>query len=94
MRVPVIASDVGGIPTVVDSGRTGVLVPPRDPDALARAIVRVLTQPELAAELSRAGRELVTARFTWESRVEATARVFESLVATETTDQPPANANV
>ncbi len=48
---PVVATSVGGLPEVVDEGRSGFVVPPRDPDALAAAIVRVLREPGLAAAM-------------------------------------------
>ena len=55
--LPVIASDVGGLPEVLDRGRAGVLVPPADADALAVAIERLLASPHEAARLTGAGHE-------------------------------------
>lgn len=54
---PVVASAVGGLPEAVRDGETGLLVPARDPDALASAILRLLRDPALARELGRRGRE-------------------------------------
>jgi glycosyltransferase involved in cell wall biosynthesis len=51
-RVPVVATAVGGVTELVESGRTGLLVPPRDPDALADAIEQVLTNRELSERLA------------------------------------------
>jgi phosphatidylinositol alpha-mannosyltransferase len=53
---PVVASDIPGYREVVDDGVEGILVPPRDPEALAAALVRVLRDPGLAERLGRAGR--------------------------------------
>jgi colanic acid/amylovoran biosynthesis glycosyltransferase len=61
--VPVVATDIVGIPEVVRDGETGLLVPPDDPPALAAAIARLVRDPELARELAAAGRALVAERF-------------------------------
>ncbi|NWG74716.1 MAG: glycosyltransferase family 4 protein [Rubrivivax sp.] len=53
--VPVVSTRVGGVPFVVDDGETALLVPPGDPDAMARAIVRLLRDPALAKRLRDAG---------------------------------------
>jgi glycosyltransferase involved in cell wall biosynthesis len=74
---PVIASDVGGIPEVVQHGRTGLLVPPRDPVALADAIVRLLLDHPLADVLGRAGHDLVHERFCIERMVRATETIYD-----------------
>jgi glycosyltransferase involved in cell wall biosynthesis len=60
---PLVATAVGAVPAVVDDGVTGRLVPSRDPDALAAAIVELLRAPELARQLGQAGRELVERAF-------------------------------
>ena len=76
---PIVASRVGGIPEVVADGDTGLLVPPRDPDALARGIRRLLTDPALAGRFARAGRTRVEQRFTTERMVAETLAVYERL---------------
>jgi phosphatidyl-myo-inositol alpha-mannosyltransferase len=55
--VPVVATDIPGYREVVSDGIEGLLVPPRDPEALAAGLVRVLTESGLAARLGEAGRE-------------------------------------
>lgn len=52
---PVVASRVGGIPEAVVEGQTGLLVPPEDPQALARAVIRLCADPQEAARLGQAG---------------------------------------
>ena len=54
--LPVAATAVGGNPEVVETGTTGLLVPPRHPAALASAVARLWTEPELCARMGKAGR--------------------------------------
>jgi glycosyltransferase involved in cell wall biosynthesis len=61
--VPVVASDLSGIPELVDDGATGLLVPPRDPEALASALRRLGDEPALRERMGRAGREKVEREF-------------------------------
>ncbi|MHB8400013.1 MAG: glycosyltransferase [Candidatus Limnocylindrales bacterium] len=60
---PVVASNVGGIPEMVEDGVTGLLVPPRDAAALAAAIVRLLRDHPFADTIARTGHDLVPDRF-------------------------------
>jgi glycosyltransferase involved in cell wall biosynthesis len=60
---PVVASDVQGLPEIIDSGRTGLLVPPGDATALASAVAKLLDDPGLAARLADAGRREAADRF-------------------------------
>ncbi len=55
--LPCVGTRVGGAPEAVEDGVTGLLVPPRDPQALAQAILKVVGDPQLAARLGEAGRE-------------------------------------
>jgi len=75
--LPVVATAAGGIPEAVEDGRTGRVVPVRDPDALAAALVEVLTDPERQRSLGAAGRLRFLERFTADRMVEATLRVYE-----------------
>jgi glycosyltransferase involved in cell wall biosynthesis len=59
MARPVVATAVGGNLDVLEDGVTALLVPPREPEALAAAIARLLTSPEEAARLGRAARRKV-----------------------------------
>ena len=78
--VPVVATRVGGIPEAVEDGTTGVLVPPRDPAALARAIGLVLADPELAGRLGEAGRQRVARHFALERVVRQTEALYVGLL--------------
>jgi glycosyltransferase involved in cell wall biosynthesis len=72
---PVVASAVGGLAHAVVEGRTGLLVSPEDPDALARALARVIEDPALRESLGDAGPGRVAEGFLAEQMVEA----YESL---------------
>jgi starch synthase len=76
----VVASRVGGIPEVVDDGRTGLLVPPSDPGLLAAAVNRLLDDPGLAAQMGRAGRRRVSAEFSWRAIAEQTVALYETVI--------------
>jgi len=78
--VPVVATRVGGTPEAVQDGVTGILVPPRDSDALARAIGRLLEDRDLAVRFGRSGRRRVEDRFSTERMVRATERLYGSLI--------------
>ena len=80
---PVVASAVGGIPEMIDHGRTGLLVPPRDPEALAGSIVRLLADPAYADRLGREGRGLVEERFCSELMVREVESIYDEAVADE-----------
>jgi glycosyltransferase involved in cell wall biosynthesis len=69
--LPIAATHCGAIPEVAPHGETSLLVPPRDPDALAHALVRILTDSNLAAQLGTAGKQRVR-RYGWS----AAARAF------------------
>jgi len=83
----VVASAVGGIPEVVDDGRTGLLVPydESDPAAfaagLAARMAELLADPDRAAEMGRAGRERVLAEFGWPAIARQTVDVYAQVLA-------------
>jgi glycosyltransferase involved in cell wall biosynthesis len=74
---PVVASAVGGIPEMIENGRTGLLVPPHDAAALADAIVRLLTDHPYADILARGGHDLVHERFCVELMVHAVEEIYD-----------------
>jgi len=61
--LPVVASDLSGIPELVEDGRTGILVPPGDAEALADALVRLAGDAGLRARMGEAGTQKVLAEF-------------------------------
>ena len=73
----VVATRAGGIPSVIADGRTGLLVPPRDADALAGAIERLLAQADQRAALGAAARAESVALRTWETVAERFEQVYD-----------------
>jgi len=80
--VPVVATRVGGTAEVVDDGVTGLLVPPGDAAALAKAIEQLLAEPESARRLGRAGRQRVIQEFSLERMVRQTEQLYLRLLRT------------
>jgi len=76
----VIATPVGGIPTVIEDGKTGLLVPVRDTAALRAAIERALGDPKLRRRLGRAARKRVEGYCSWNRVTDATLAVYASAV--------------
>jgi glycosyltransferase involved in cell wall biosynthesis len=72
---PVVATNGGGVPEIVEDGITGLLVPMGDAPAMAQALAHLLDHPEAAALMGRQGRARVIAQFT----VQKTARMVESV---------------
>lgn len=77
--LPVIASNVGGLPEVVEDGVTGILVPPGDAKALAGAIIRLLSDADLRRRLAQAGQARVRSEFTIDRIVDRTLAIYESV---------------
>jgi glycogen synthase len=78
----VVATPVGGIPSLVEDGVTGLLVPVGDPEALRAAIDRLLADPELRRRLGRAARERVSELCSWDRVVDETLSAYRAAVLT------------
>jgi glycosyltransferase involved in cell wall biosynthesis len=77
--IPVIATNVGGIPEIVLQGETGVLVPPNDPPSLTEALIRLLRQPECCTLLGNAGRKRCEMHFSVAAHVQRVIAVYDEL---------------
>ena len=77
---PVVATNVGGIPEVVESSNCGILVDPWDEYALAEAIFSLLEDESLRNELGRNGRKAVENRYSWDIIAEKIERVYQEIV--------------
>jgi glycosyltransferase involved in cell wall biosynthesis len=79
MELPVVASAAGGIPEAVRDGETGILVPPGNPPALAKALIQLGRNPSLRLQYGRAGRRLVEAHFDWQKNMTAMEDLVQRL---------------
>lgn len=77
---PVVASRVGGLRESVIDGKTGLLVPPRDPSALADALRRLIEDPELAASMGQVGRKRAMAEFSIRVTAERNIQLYRKLL--------------
>lgn len=76
---PLVATEVDGTPEVVTNEKTGLLVAPANPVALAAAIERVFDNPELASRLASSGRDFVHENFAVQRQIEQTAALYSEL---------------
>jgi len=80
--VPVVATNVGGIPEIVSDQESALLVPPRDVPAMSAAIQRILDEPDFAQRLVDRSRELIRLRHAPEARVQRLLEIYESCRST------------
>lgn len=76
---PVIGTEVGGIPEIIKGGVNGLLVPPRDPSSLSRAIQKLLNNPEQAKYMGQRGRQMLEKHFTISKMVKKYEELYERL---------------
>ena len=69
-KLPVVASRGGAIPENIEDGVTGKLVPVKNPDALAKAIISVLEDPANAEKRAKAAKSVIQKKFSWEKAAE------------------------
>lgn len=81
LGLPSLVTPVGGIPTMVDHDRTGLIVPPRDPVALAEGLLRLLREPDTASRLGRAARERYRQRYTTATMTSTLETLFAGIAA-------------
>lgn len=76
--VPVISTTGGALPEVV--GNAGIVVPPADADALAKAIIKILDNPDMAQHMAAAGYKRVQEHFTWKRAAEKTVEAYQEAI--------------
>ncbi|MBI4051317.1 MAG: glycosyltransferase family 4 protein [Elusimicrobia bacterium] len=77
---PVVATAIDGIKEAVLPGETALLVPPRDPDALAAGILKVLEDPEFSRQLGKRGRQHLEKNFSLDRMLRETQMVYEDVL--------------
>jgi glycosyltransferase involved in cell wall biosynthesis len=83
-RVPVVAANASSLPEIIRDGQEGLLVPPRDPAALAEAVIRLALDPGLRRRLGEAGRSRVLNEFSAARMIDSFEEVLDSVVNAET----------
>ncbi len=81
VELPVVATAVGGVPEVIVNGVDGMLVPPRNPELLANAMEKVLTDQQLANRLGKRARQKIEKNYSIEKYANRILEIFEELVA-------------
>ena len=76
----VVASDIGGIPMMVENDETGILVKPQDTGSLKEGLRRALSDPDLQRKLGNNGRKLVEEKFDISKTVDELTRMYEGLM--------------
>jgi glycosyltransferase involved in cell wall biosynthesis len=82
--LPVVSTAVGGIPELVLNGRTGLLVPSRDPQSLATCLIQILRSPQLRREMGSAAQARALSQFSSERMVGSMRATYESLLQIRT----------
>lgn len=80
LKVPIIATNVGGIPEIISHEETGMLVPPDDPKKLKEIITKLLSNKELTEKLANNGFDFVMNNFTWEVLLPKYIKFYEKLL--------------
>ena len=80
LKIPVVATSVGGIPELIEHEKNGLLVNPNDPDQLTNSVNEMLENKEKAARITNAGYDFVTDNLTWEILLPKYVKFYEDLV--------------
>ena len=82
LNVPVVATNVGGIPELIKDNETGILVPSENPDKLANAVNELLSDKQKAKRLANNGNKFVKSNMTWDIILPKYIQFYEELLAT------------
>jgi glycosyltransferase involved in cell wall biosynthesis len=79
--LPLVGTDVGGIPIIIEDKATGLIVSPRDPNAMAKALGQLIADADVRRRMGAAARAKVQREFTWPVIVEKTVEVYRAVLA-------------
>ena len=77
---PIVASDVGGIHEVLNDGEAGYLVPPKNPEALARAIIRILSNEKLRVQMGEKAAQKALKELSWDNIATKHIEVYKKAI--------------
>jgi len=80
--VPVVATAVGGVIDIIEDGKTGLIVPPADPQAMADAVIKIMEDKSLASKMAEAAYKKVLEKYGVDLMVERTLEVYQEACAT------------
>ena len=83
LRIPVVATNVGGVPELIIDNVNGILIPPDDPEKLLEAINKLLNDKELSKRLAESGYKYLMENFTWEALFPHYIKFYEDLVSSK-----------
>ena len=76
---PVVVTDTGGLSELVEDGRSGFVVPPRNTQALARAIMEIIKNPGKRSEMGQTAKQLAQTRYSWKTAAAKTIELYQSV---------------
>ena len=78
---PVVVSNVGGLPEVVEDGKTGFVVPPKNPEKTAEAIERLVLDKDLRKNMGQAARDRVINLYNWDNCVDRMIKIYDEAIS-------------
>ncbi|MBS4206748.1 glycosyltransferase [Bacillus sp. FJAT-50079] len=81
--VPVVVSDVGGLPEVVENNITGFIVEPKNVNQLAEKLLKLIQNPSMREIMGKSGREFVLEKYNWQDNVNSMEKIYTEMVANQ-----------
>jgi len=78
-EVPIIATEVGGVPEIIKNNLSGLLIKPKNPELLGEKILYLINNPAIAQKMAKKAKEKIVKEFTLEKMLQETAKIYQSL---------------